>query len=117
MYTQLNSAYSRAHSEKISKKKVIQDNVNVIWNKNKNNPDLPNIIKSEIKSLNQIVTKRQVSILSFWNKANERQQQTVTKTVTNEVNNINVNSTVASVSSPVWIMNRLQLTKKMLKGL
>lgn len=71
LYCDLYSAYSKAHSEKKSKQ-IIQDNVNNIWNNIKKNPDLNNIIAKEIEDLNRIVSKRQVSVATFWNKVNDR---------------------------------------------
>ncbi|KAJ6646124.1 hypothetical protein Bhyg_01334, partial [Pseudolycoriella hygida] len=71
----------------------MQNDVNKIWNDVKNKPNLTDLITSQIKELNHFAFKRQVAIKRFWNKANERKE-----TLTNEENNINVNSTITNIS-------------------
>lgn len=66
LYSDLLSAYTKAHSD-TKTKRMIQDNVNSIWNNVKKNEDVTSLIDAEISklNLNTIKLKRNWSSKNF----------------------------------------------------
>lgn len=66
LYRRLFDAYSVAYADK--KKQVIQDEVNTLWKRLKNNDNIEDETESKIKELQVKLTKKKGTLLSFFSK-------------------------------------------------
>lgn len=70
LYKDLQSAYTKAYSHKLSKKDL-QDNVNIIWNSNKKSSNIGDLIGEEIIKLDRLAFERRNKFDNFWIKASQ----------------------------------------------